>query len=88
VLCRSAIEERGAVNEEDSFVQAILASPGEATPRLIFADWLEERGDPRSEYIRLGCQVEALPADDPCRKLAIRRKQALLRADPGILVVS
>ncbi len=50
---------------EDAFIRAILASPGDATLRLIYADWLEERGDPRGEYLRLLCALDSRCADDP-----------------------
>jgi uncharacterized protein (TIGR02996 family) len=36
-----------------AFLQAIKEQPEDDTPRLILADWLEERGDPRSELLRL-----------------------------------
>src|SRR5262245_46278944 len=39
--------------EESTFLAAIVASPHDWGPRLVFADWLEERGDPRAEMIRL-----------------------------------
>lgn len=35
------------------FLHAILADPEADTPRLIYADWLEEQGDPRGEFIRV-----------------------------------
>jgi uncharacterized protein (TIGR02996 family) len=39
---------------ERGILEAILAAPEEDGPRLVFADWLEEHGDPdRAEYIRL-----------------------------------
>jgi uncharacterized protein (TIGR02996 family) len=38
---------------ESTFLAAILASPHDWGPRLVFADWLEERGDSRGELIRL-----------------------------------
>src|SRR5580698_5344987 len=41
------------MNEEAAFVQAMLANPHDLTLRLVFADWLEERGDPRGELLRL-----------------------------------
>ena len=31
----------------------ILAQPGDIAPRLVCADWLEERGDPRASLLRL-----------------------------------
>ena len=39
----------------DAFLQAVLAEPEDDAPRLIYADWLEERGDPRGAFIRLQC---------------------------------
>jgi uncharacterized protein (TIGR02996 family) len=41
----------------EEFIQEILANPDDDTPRLIFADWLEERGDPRGEFIRVQCDI-------------------------------
>lgn len=40
------------------FIAAILADPDNDQPRLVYADWLEEQGDPdgRGEFIRV--QVE------------------------------
>ncbi len=43
---------------DEAFLRAILAYPEDDTPRLIYADWLEERGDPRAELLR---QVWHLP---------------------------
>jgi uncharacterized protein (TIGR02996 family) len=41
---------------EHAFLQAILENPDDDAPRLIFADWLEERGNSdRAEFIRLQC---------------------------------
>lgn len=41
---------------ETAFLQAIIAEPNRDDLRLIFADWIEERGDTdRAEFIRLQC---------------------------------
>ena len=37
---------------EADFQKALDASPEESTIRLVFADWLEENGDPRAEGYR------------------------------------
>jgi uncharacterized protein (TIGR02996 family) len=37
---------------DETFIQAILENPQEEANRLVYADWLEERGDPRSELYR------------------------------------
>ena len=38
---------------EGAFLTAILEQPADRTVRLVYADWLEERGDPRAEVLRL-----------------------------------
>jgi uncharacterized protein (TIGR02996 family) len=40
---------------EAAFGQAIEANPDDEGLRLIFADWLEEQGDPRADIIRTRC---------------------------------
>lgn len=42
---------------EEAFLEAILDDPDADDVRLIFADWLEERGDPRGEFIRVQCEL-------------------------------
>lgn len=39
--------------DERPFFDAVLADPDDATARLVYADWLEERGDERAEFLRL-----------------------------------
>ena len=46
--------------EESIFMDQILLDPDDDIPRLIYSDWLEDRGDPRGEFIRLQCQIEKL----------------------------
>ena len=44
------------MTEREAFIEAIATNPGEDTPRLAFADWLQEHGEePRAEFIRLQC---------------------------------
>ncbi len=50
---------------DESFLAAILADPSDETPRLIYADWLEERGDSRGEFIRIQCALAKLPPPYP-----------------------
>jgi uncharacterized protein (TIGR02996 family) len=63
--------------DEHVFLQAILEHPEDARQRLVFADWLEERGDPRAELLRvqhqLGQQIEV-----PLRIQLETRLQSLL----------
>lgn len=39
--------------EDRAFIRAILNNPAELTGWLAYADWLDERDDPRAGYIRL-----------------------------------
>jgi uncharacterized protein (TIGR02996 family) len=53
------------VTDPADFLSNILAHPNDDGPRLAYADWLEERGDPRGEFIRVQCQIAR--ADPDCR---------------------
>lgn len=44
--------------EERPFVEAVCAAPTELAPRMVFADWLDEQGDPRAEFLRDSIEVE------------------------------
>jgi uncharacterized protein (TIGR02996 family) len=72
-------EKTVAMNQEEAFLQAIREDPDDDTVRLIFADWLEERGDPRGEFIRVQMELARLPEDDPRRRPLQGRSEALLR---------
>jgi uncharacterized protein (TIGR02996 family) len=43
--------------EEEAFVATIRDNPFDDTARLVYADWLEERNDFRSEYLRLVVEI-------------------------------
>src|SRR4051812_38202157 len=62
-----------------AFLQDIKDHPEDDTRRLIFADWLEEHGDPRGELIRVQCELARLGEDDPRTDDLCRREQALLK---------
>jgi uncharacterized protein (TIGR02996 family) len=48
------------MSDEAALLAAIIAHPDEDTPRLMYADWLDENGNPeRAEFIRLQCAVDA-----------------------------
>jgi len=55
----------------DLFLQEIIANPGADEPRLIYADWLEERGDPHGQFIRTQCTLAHL---DPYDEFDARRE--------------
>jgi uncharacterized protein (TIGR02996 family) len=61
-----------------AFYQDILEHPDDRAPRLIYADWLEEQGDPRGEFIRLHCAATDLAPGDPAREPLAKRLRELL----------
>lgn len=74
--------------EEAALLAAIVACPDEDTPRLIYADWLDEhRPDPtpspapgpsaRAEYIRVQCRLAARPYSDPDYPDLLEREEDL-----------
>src|SRR5438552_3752265 len=64
-----------------AFLQAILETPDDDAPRLVYADWLDDEGDAeRAEFIRLGCRLARLDEPDPERE-DLRRRWDLLEHD-------
>ena len=55
-----------AMDQRD-FLAEILANPTAVEPRLVFADWLDENGDPRGEFIQVQCQLADLDLRDQRR---------------------
>jgi uncharacterized protein (TIGR02996 family) len=47
------------MTEEQTFLSAIMANPDDHTTKLVYADWLDERTDPRAEILRLKVRVDA-----------------------------
>jgi uncharacterized protein (TIGR02996 family) len=75
------------VAEEIDFLREIEGSPAEETARLIYADWLEERGDPRAEYLRLECELHQLAVGSPrFRELTTELRDLRDGFDPHWLV--
>src|SRR5262245_14766845 len=65
-------------NQEQALLWEIIEHPDDDDPRLIYADWLEERGSPRAEFIRLQCDRAKL--EQPASRELLRREQSLLAA--------
>jgi uncharacterized protein (TIGR02996 family) len=61
------------------FLEYIVANIDEDTPRLAYADWLDEHDQPeRAEFIRVQVQRARLPAWDPAQVRLRLREHALL----------
>ncbi|MCI0462063.1 MAG: TIGR02996 domain-containing protein [Gemmataceae bacterium] len=73
------------MNDEDAFLQAIRANPNDEQLRLVYADWLEEQGDPRAEYLRLDAALAAQPYNptaseqEKIRRVQLRDHLGMLR---------
>ena len=67
---------------EAGFIEAIRQQSDDRSRWLIFADWLEERGDAHGELIRLQVHLSELPADDPGRGPLEARESELFRTIP------
>src|SRR5579859_5926072 len=69
---RGGLKDIGVLGEQDmtdeNFLRAIIADPDDDTPRLVYADWLEEHGDPRGEFIRVQCALARLSKSDRRRR--------------------
>src|SRR4051794_32323007 len=66
---------------EEAFLSAIRANPDDDGVRLIYADWLEENGQPqRGEFLRVQIELARLAEDDPRREALADRQDELLAA--------
>ena len=71
------------MSDETALLAAIRTNPDEDTPRLVFADWLDEHDQPeRAEFIRLQCEVARLPPGKEASAKA-KKADALLKANKG-----
>jgi uncharacterized protein (TIGR02996 family) len=50
------------MSDRDDLFRALLAAPEDDAPRLVYADWLDEHGQPeRAEFVRLQCAMDRIP---------------------------
>jgi uncharacterized protein (TIGR02996 family) len=71
------------MDDNTDFIRAILAAPDDDALRLVYADWLEERGDRKGEYLRLEAALASDKGTAAQRELR-RRLDALRKViDPG-----
>jgi uncharacterized protein (TIGR02996 family) len=63
VVCLAGEEDAAP---EEAFLHRIEVDPPDNTARLVYADWLDDRGDdPRAEYLRVLCAwIAGRPAED------------------------
>ena len=69
------------MNEREALLAAIQTHPEEDTPRLVFADWVQEFGDEATaEFIRVQVALARTPERDPTAVELRRRESELLAA--------
>jgi uncharacterized protein (TIGR02996 family) len=82
--------------DELAFLRAISAAPDDMAPRLVYADWLDERMDPRGEFVHLQVRLRELSCSEPeyeplrVRERALRLvcpPEWLTRLDPPVWCV-
>src|SRR4051812_537419 len=72
------------MSDRDALIAAIAAAPGDDLPRLVFADWLEENGDPaQAAFIRKQIAFARAGGGDPRRSLAAELKAMAVRGAAG-----
>ncbi|MFL5339251.1 MAG: TIGR02996 domain-containing protein [Gemmataceae bacterium] len=71
------------MHDDAPLLRTIWESPYDDAPRLVYADWLEERGETeRAELIRVQCELEALSRSNPRRSALMDRAGKLVRIAP------
>ncbi len=63
---------RSTARPRGEWLSAITATRNDDLPRLVYADWLEEQGDPRGRFIQLQCELAKAPSptlEAECGKL-------------------
>jgi uncharacterized protein (TIGR02996 family) len=62
------------MNDDTGFLEKLLADPSDNATRLVYADWLEEQGDPvsegKAEFLRLTVRAEGDAAGKRLQQLA------------------
>jgi uncharacterized protein (TIGR02996 family) len=72
------------VDDRDAFLRVIRADPTTDGPRLVYADWLDEHGEPaRAELIRVQCALAAVSRGHATYAALLHRESELL-ATPGV----
>lgn len=70
---------------ERAFLDEIEANPHDDVPKLIYADWLDEQGDPLGAVIRLSCELrkKLLECGRPSETLNLLGISDSVLIDPG-----
>ena len=68
------------MTDEPALLAAVAAAPDDDTPRLVYADWLDDHDRPeRAEFVRVQCRLAAMsPGDDGYAELLDRQDELAL----------
>jgi uncharacterized protein (TIGR02996 family) len=72
---------------DEGFLEVLAARPSDNVARLVYADWLQERDDPRAEFLRLEVRLASgvRPAEER-GELTTRLAELGRPAEPGWLL--
>lgn len=70
------------LSQHEAFLRAIYDAPDDDTPRLVYADFLQEQGDEdRAELIRVQCELSTCGAElDAVRRAVLMEREGRLSA--------
>jgi uncharacterized protein (TIGR02996 family) len=72
------------VSDEAAFLDALAANPADDTARLVYADWLDEHGEPaKAEYLRLVVALARVETDYAREQPDVARTLALAEILPA-----
>jgi uncharacterized protein (TIGR02996 family) len=66
------------MDNDEAFLRAIADNPADNAPRLIYADWLDERGDSRAEFLRVQSALGKQTPDKSTFRKLCKREQYLV----------
>jgi uncharacterized protein (TIGR02996 family) len=76
--------KKKVTGHDAAFLADVVAHPEDDAPRLVYADWLEDNGQPlRAELIRVQCRLAAMGEHDPERLALEQRQDDLLLVHGG-----
>ena len=72
------------MSEHDSLLRAVIDNPEDNAPRLVYADWLDEHGEPdHAELIRLQCALARRGGVPKARRVAVKQRVAEILVQPS-----